>query len=157
MTSPTVAPVNIPTEPPNDCCDLPATFDAAGTQYGMFADIVDQNNEGNYNVTINYSPDGIITTYPQLACGNNVPIEPSLVAEGRLEWTERIEFGRNCIDRGRVTHPCSKRWWVEFSLGARFHFESVDRLPLNVLLSARSIPSSGIGEFLSTELVHEQS
>lgn len=69
----------------------------------MFAGIVDQNNQGSYNVTINYSPDGIITTYPQLDCGNNVPIEPSLVAEGRLEWTERIEFGRNCIDRGRVT------------------------------------------------------
>ena len=103
MTSLTVTPVNVLTELPADCCDLPAGFDAAGNQYGMFAGIVDQNNQGSYNVTINYSADGIIMTYPQLACGNNVPIEPSLVAKGRLECTEQIEFGRNCIDRGRVT------------------------------------------------------
>jgi hypothetical protein len=51
----------------------------------MFAGIVDHNNQGSYNVTINYS---IIMMYPQLACGNNVPIETSLVAKGRLKWTE---------------------------------------------------------------------
>lgn len=102
-SSPTAAPISVPTEPPVECCDLPAGFDASGNQYGVFGGIVDQSNTGSYDVTIDYSPAGIITTYPQLGCGNSVPVEPSLVAKGRLEWTERIEFGSNCIDGGRVT------------------------------------------------------
>jgi hypothetical protein len=86
-----------------ECCDFPAGFDAAENQYGLFGGIVYQNNNQSYNVTIDYSPAGIITTYPELSCGNTVPIEPSLVVEGRIEWTERIEFGSGCIDDGRVT------------------------------------------------------
>lgn len=62
-------------------------------------------------MTIDYSSAGIVTTYPQLACGNNVPIEPTLVAGGRLEWIERIEFGSNCINGGRVTLTLDSDDW----------------------------------------------
>ena len=69
----------------------------------MFGGVVDQSNSGGYNVTIDYSAAGIVTEYIQLSCGNRIPIEPTLVAEGRLEWTERIDFGSNCVDQGSIS------------------------------------------------------
>ena len=54
-------------EGPNDCCDLSSGFDSAGNRYGRFFGIVVQSNSGTYNVTIDYSPAGIVTEYIQVS------------------------------------------------------------------------------------------
>lgn len=100
---PTV-PAPVPTSAPGSlttkCCEL----DAAGNPFGVFNGIVDQSDSGQHRILIDYSPDGIVTTYPLSACGNTVPYQPEVVSKGRLEWTEVITYGvDSCISGGSVS------------------------------------------------------
>ena len=80
----------------------PLQQDSDGNFLGTFSGMVTQNTRV-YPVTIEYFADGIRTLYGTLGCGNTLPIPVFATGPGRIEWIERIEFGRNCINGGIVT------------------------------------------------------
>ena len=88
------------------CCALAGRTDSTGNRYGIYSGTVVGRNGDSYEVSIEYNERGIFTNYPSRGCGNRnaiVPIFP--LAQGRLRWTEIIEYDRNsqCVDGGGVT------------------------------------------------------
>ncbi|KAG7350517.1 hypothetical protein IV203_009877 [Nitzschia inconspicua] len=101
--SPSLA--SLPTTMPaskSECCnEASLSFDPAGNPYGTFRGF---DFESEHSIEITYSTSGVKARYPELECGHDSPIMPSIIEPQLLMWMEVIDFNNgSCEPEGNVT------------------------------------------------------
>jgi hypothetical protein len=98
--------IGCPKEKENDsngCCIVTSknkklVLDDAGNRYGKFEGmLIEQINRTiisePYKAITYYKKSGITSSYPDAFCGNTIPVQPTIVEKGLLQWNESIDFG----------------------------------------------------------------
>lgn len=96
-----------------DACKVPnyACADAFANLYGTY--LGEQVNIAtSHPVVITYSARGLVVQDQVNLCGNALPIAPSLVAPGAMEWRQRIEYGiSNCAQGTKASLTQDDEEW----------------------------------------------
>ncbi|KAG7357354.1 hypothetical protein IV203_002042 [Nitzschia inconspicua] len=97
----TSLPSTIPASKTECCNEASISFDPAGNPYGTFMGF---DFESEHSIEITYSTSGVKARYPELECGHDSPIMPSIIEPQLLMWMEVIDFNNgNCEPEGNVT------------------------------------------------------
>jgi hypothetical protein len=106
------------------CTDLQKGYDQYGNQYGKFKgsfiDYINTPEPSDAYIAITYYTSlGITSDYPEYECGYKIPLQPTKVELGLIEWDEVLDYG-DCSPGSmslRQLGSSTKKWGNSYKLG----------------------------------------